>query len=185
MNIEDAGDLFFYELKGAYYIETKVAEELAELADQANIETLDEQADESFREDVHDAFRTHHDQTETHVGRLEEVFDALDRQPETHEIRAVDEIFAEKEQFNNVVLNDAARPLYYLDVGAKVEQLEVQCYDSLLQLAEALDLDDGVVDTLAANREEDEEARRRMTELAEGDGADEVLAHLVDETTVV
>lgn len=185
MNIEDAGDLFLYELKAAYYVETKVAEELAEMADQTNVDTLDEESDSSFREDVHEVFQSHRDQTETHVERLEAVFDALDRQPEAHEVLAVDELFAEKEQFNNVVLNDAARPLYYLDVGAKVEQLEVQGYDSLLQLASALELDDDVVENLEANREEDDEVRRRVTELAESEGADEILGYLVDETTVV
>lgn len=185
MNIEDAGDLFFYELKAAYYVETRVREELAEMADQANVETLDEQSDASFREDVSGVFSSHRDQTETHVERLEEVFDSLDRQPETHEVPAVDELFAEKERFNNVVLNDAARPIYYLDVGAKVEQFEVQSYDSLLRLASALELDDGVVENLRANREEDDEVRRRVTELAESEGAEEVLAYLADETPVV
>ena len=185
MNVEDLGDLFGYELQGVYYIETELPGELAQLAEQANVDTLDEITDAGFREDVREVFSAHGDETQAHAERLEGAFDLFGREPDPREVPAFDGLFLEKERFNNIVLNDAARPLFYLDVGMKVEQLELRCYDSLLRLAAALDLPSDVVDDLETNREEDAETLRRLEELSESAGAEEIRTKLAEDSPQV
>ena len=185
MNVEDLGDLFGYQLEGLYYVETELPEELAQLADQANVDTIDEISDAEFRDDVREAFSDHREETEAHAARLEDAFEPLGRTPSSREVPALDGLFLEKERFNNIVLNDAARLLFYLDAGMKVEQLEVRCYDSLLQLAAALDLPSDVVDGLEKNRDEDAATLRRLEELSDSPGAEEIRAKLAEDTPEV
>lgn len=181
MNVEDLGDLFEYELQGIYYVETELVDGLRLLAEQMEVDTLDETSDADFRDAVRETLMDHRRQTETHAERLEAGFDHFGREPRPRAVPALDGLFTEKERFNNVVLNDAARPLFYLDVAMKVEQLELRCYESLLRFADSLDLPSEVVEGLEANRDEDERTFRRLQELANGPETKAICEALVPE----
>ncbi|WP_224270487.1 ferritin-like domain-containing protein [Haloprofundus salinisoli] len=173
MNIETLHDLFTYRLQSAYAVETELVDVLDELATAADVDALDDVADSSVRADLLDAFETHREETETHVERVETVFEVIERRPETRDVPMLDGLVDETQRFNNIVLNDALRVPYYLNAAATAEELEIRLYDQLLELAAALDLPEEATDALEANRSDDQEALDRLEALA---AADELTA---------
>lgn len=182
MNVETLQDLFEVELRKAYSIETTLVDELAVLEDDVRADALDELRVRDLHDALAEAIAAHREETEQHVERLEAAFEALDSQPEGRSIPALDGLIEEKELFNNVVLNDGLRPLYYLGASRAIEQLEITTYDRLLQLAEHLDVPGAVTDALEANREDEQETLRALESLAEGDEVESLLDAMAEES---
>lgn len=182
MNIETLHDLFLYELHGLYRTERTLVEELDQLADQTAVNSLDEASDEEIRDTLRQAFEDHRDETETHVERLERVFESVDRQPDERDVPALDGLVAEKERFTNVVLNDAIRPLFYLDAGIKIERLEIRTYESLVENARALDVPDDAVEALEANLQDERDALAELEELSESDAVESLRESLAEDS---
>lgn len=180
MNVETIHDLFEVELRKAYSIESALVDELATLEDDVATDALDELRQRDLHEALGEAIADHREETERHVERLESAFEALDRQPEGRSTPALDGLFEEKELFNNVVLNDGVRPVYYLGASQAVEQLEITTYDRLLQLAGHLDVPEAVTDALEANRDEERAMLDELESLAEGEAAASLLDALAD-----
>ena len=162
MNVETTRDLFEYELRGAYYLETELVEALDRLADEAEIDALDYLPEKEKKRAVGDLFADHSEESERHVQRLEAVFRALDLDPEAREDAVTDGVIRDKELFNNVILNDELRCVYYLRTAKNAELAEISTYEGLLRLAEQLDLDDEVIEDLEANLADE---RRQLDEL--------------------
>ncbi|PSP81608.1 hypothetical protein BRC81_01245 [Halobacteriales archaeon QS_1_68_20] len=175
MNVESLHDLFEVELRKVYSAESELVDELAVLADDAAADSLDDTRMREVHEAFQDLVRTHREETEEHVQRLEDAFDALDLRPEERSIPALEGLIKEKELFNNVVLNDGVRPVYYLGVARNVEQLELTAYDRLLRIAAHLNLPQEVTEALAANREAEADALRAIESLAEGEDVESLL----------
>ncbi|WP_227374487.1 YciE/YciF ferroxidase family protein [Haladaptatus halobius] len=187
MNIETLYDLFVHELRGMYYVETRLVDELPALADNAMVDSLDDTTPTEFIESVSDAFSEHAAETEAQVERLDGVFDALPTRPDSREreVSALDGLLREVEQFDHIILNDALRNPFYLDAATKVERLEIQGYESLLQLAGALDLPNETVDPLEENADEERDALATLEELATGEQMESILDELGDEDSMV
>lgn len=175
MNLETANDLFVAELRRAYAIEDRLVDELETLARDAGVDALDDSGEMDLHDRLQTAFSDHQAETETHRDRLEEAFDALDEPVETRSTAALDGLVEEKELFNNVVLADELRPLYYLEIARDVEQLEITGYDRLLRLADHLDVPGEVVDVLEENRAEERAALETIESLAEGEALESLL----------
>lgn len=173
MNVETLHDLFTYRLQSAYYVETELVDVLDELAAAVSVDALDEVTDPSLRDELRDIFETHREETTDHVKRLETAFEVVDRQPETRTVPTLDGVVDESQRFNNLVLNDALRLPYYLDVAATVEELEIRLYDRLVRLAEALELPEEATDELEATLSEEREVLERLESL---DDSDEMAA---------
>lgn len=178
MNVETIEDLFRRELLRAYSIETRLVEELAALQDDVDREALDSQRNTAPRENLQELLTEHLSQTEEHVVRLENAFEELDQQAEVRSTPALDGIVEEKERFNNVVLNDEVRPVYYLGTAEEIESVEITVYERLVRLAEHLDVPDSVIEALEANLGDEVETRDDLQVLA---GSDDV-ASLIDES---
>lgn len=182
MNIETLHDLFLYELHGLYRTERTLVDELDQLADQTAVNTLDEAADAELRDALREAFEDHRDETETHVERLERVFESIDRQPDERDVPALDGLVREKEQFSNVVLNDAMRLLFFLDAGIKVEQIEIRTYESLVANARALDVSDDAVEALESNLRDERDALAELEDLAESSAVESLRESLAEDS---
>ena len=167
MNIETLRDLFVYELSGLYCTERTLAERLDQFADETAVNSLDEASDGELRDALSEAFAEHRDETETHVERLERVFESVDHRPEERAVPALDGLAGETERLSNVVLNDAVRPLFYLDAGSKVERLEIRTYESMIETAEALGIPDDAVEALEANLRDERDALAELEYLSE------------------
>ena len=91
------GDLFYDTMKDIYFAERQILKALPKLAKAANSQQLKE------------ALLTHRDETETHVERLEKVFEILGKRAQAKTCEAIKGILEE----GDVVMEDykEARPL--------------------------------------------------------------------------
>ena len=87
MSADSLEDLFVDGLQKLYYTEKQLLDALEELASGSS--------DESVKE----AFSEHRQETQTHVERLEEAFERMDKSAETKQDRVVDAMIEEHEEF--------------------------------------------------------------------------------------
>lgn len=177
MNIETIDDFFLTELQRAYGIETTLVEELPDLEGEIAEDALDDRQTGRVRDDLREVVQEHLAETEEHVSRLEDAFEALGERPDTRSSPALEGVLREKDQFTNIVLSDEFRPLFYLDSVRQVEQAEIGVYDRLIRVADHLDVPDEVTDALEQNRREEQAALDELDRIA-GDGAPELLEEL-------
>lgn len=184
VNVESPYDLFVFELQGVRALETELAEAMETLSTQSGIDSLDDDPGDEFRKRAGDLFESHGDRTAERIDRLDDAFDALDTRVTTSERTdpAIEALLEENERFNNVVLEDALRNPFYLDVAIKAEQLVVQGYESALDVAEHLDLNREVVEILEANRDDAEEMLGEAEDLDGSSALDSLFDRLAEES---
>ncbi|ELY55948.1 YciE/YciF ferroxidase family protein [Natronolimnohabitans innermongolicus] len=173
-----ARDALTAQLERLYYIERTLQSELETLSNDVEIQTLDDIRALQCREQLQYAIDGHREETETHLERIERAFDALDEEPDGRPVPELDGLIADKEAFNNVVLNDALRPLYYMQTVLELEAIECTVYETTIALAGALpdDVGDEVVDALRDNYDDERELRTELEDLTESEAVRELLA---------
>lgn len=177
MNIETLSDLFVVEVHRAYSVETRLVEALEKLERDIDADALDDLQDADTRETLKELIADHRDQTRTHIERLEDALEALDRPKESRSTPALDGLLSEKELFNNVVLSDDLRPVYYLGVGQQIEHLEITAYERLLRIGSHLDVPDEVRDALERNLDEEQATLQALESIWD----DEAVSTLLEE----
>lgn len=171
-------DAFTTEVGRLYRLERELATDLDDLARDVSIDALDDLQETECRERLRDRVETHRDETESHADRLEEAFDAIGEEPAARDVPGLDGWVADKERFNNVVLNDELRPLYYLVATQKLEEIERSAYEPALALAERLESEDdvtGIVDPLEQNAEEERAMLADLESMADGESFESLL----------
>ncbi|WP_226482037.1 ferritin-like domain-containing protein [Natrinema amylolyticum] len=151
MNIETLEDLFGSQLQRAYYVE------------RTHVELLAEMAADAANDDLADRFATHRDETERHVERLEDVFEALGRQPRASRSRTADGL-AESRRTRTT---DGESPPEYVDleIGLAAERLEIRTYEGLVTLAGRLAYAADIVEPLEETLEEERTTLQRLEDL--------------------
>ena len=123
-------DLFHDTLKDIYYAERKILSALPKMAKAAQSEEL------------RAAFQKHHDQTETQVERLVEVFGIINEKPQGKTCPGINGILEEgaemMKDFKGTVALDAA----LISAAQAVEHYEITRYGTLKRWAENLGLTD-------------------------------------------
>lgn len=164
--VDTLEDLFTYQLREMYYIETEL------------VDVLDAMASDATDERVAEAFAEHREETREHVNRLGRAFDALQMSPEPQESAVFDGLLAEREQFLDSATNEGVVTPYLIGAGIKTERMEITGYESLLELADELDYPDDVVDPLSANLDEEQNARQELSALGEGSKIKELFSQI-------
>jgi ferritin-like metal-binding protein YciE len=118
---------FVEELKDMYWAEKHIAKTLPKMKKAATSEKLQK------------AFETHLAQTQTHITRLEQVFESLGLKAKGQKCEAISGITAEGE----TIISDTEKGTATRDVGLifaaqKVEHYEIASYGGLAQLATTL-----------------------------------------------
>ncbi|SFC28381.1 protein of unknown function [Halobiforma haloterrestris] len=171
-------------LERLYYVERTLRSELETLSTDVAIDSLDDLRELECREQLQYAIDQHREETERHIDRIERAFDALGVEPDTRPVPELDGLLADKEKFNNVVLNDEVRPLYYVETTLKLEAIECTAYESALAAANAIESDaDGegdvdvgaIVDALGENYRDECEVRAEIEAIAESDAHEALL----------
>ncbi|NUB90302.1 DUF892 family protein [Haloterrigena sp. SYSU A121-1] len=181
-----ARDALTAQLERLYAIERELQSALETLSTDVSIDTLDEIRALECREQLQYVIDQHREETETHVDRIERAFDALGAEPKTRPVPALDGLLADKEAFNNVVLNDGLRPLFYIQTMLQLEAVECTAYETTMALAGALEdgeegdettgAGDAVVDALEHNYDDERRMRTDLEELADGEAVETLLA---------
>lgn len=153
MCANNLNELFENGLKYVYYTEQQFLDATEELAET----TTDEEIAEAFAE--------HHEETQTQIDRLEEVFDEIGVSPESETDKAVDGMIENHEHFVNQDPDDHVLDRYNIMAGQMSEHYEIAAYGNLIPLADQLDID--VADTLEANLREEQDALDELSEIGE------------------
>lgn len=166
-SIETLHDLFVDELRGAYYVETQLDDELDQMAMRASNDKISQ------------GFADHRDETRRQIERLESAFAALDLPPEQRQSPVLDALVEERERFEGLIEDDDLLDIVYLGAGMKTERIEMTMYEGLLMNARKLDLPDDVTDPLDENHDEEKRTFEELRALSGGSELKSLLGRLL------
>lgn len=143
------------ELKDIYWAEKNI------------VKTLPRMQKAATSEELQAAFEEHTRQSQTHVERLEQVFELLGAKAQAKKCDAMAGIIEEgKGIVEETEKGTATRDVGLILAAQKVEHYEIATYGGLAQLATTLGLED-VADLLRQTLEEEKETDVKLTEIAE------------------
>jgi ferritin-like metal-binding protein YciE len=147
-------DLFHDTLKDIYFAEKKI------------LATLPKMAKAAQDEELKAAFEKHHEETETHVSRLEQVFSAIDAKPQGKTCDAIMGIIEEGQEIMVEYKGSPALDAGLLAAAQAVEHYEISRYGTLRTWAEELGLSDAVK-LLETTLREEKATDETLTRIAE------------------
>ncbi len=147
-------DLLYETLKDIYFAEKQILSALPKMAEAAQSPGLRQ------------AFRTHESQTETHVERLEEVFELIGKPAQQKTCNAILGIIEEGKEVMEEFKGTQALDPGLLAGAQAVEHYEISRYGTMVTWAKTLGLDE-VAELLATTLDEEEATDALLSELAE------------------
>ena len=151
--IESERDLFVRKLRELYHLERELEDLQTQLAEAATDEALEE------------FYMAHSEATTAQAGRLAGISDGLDAEPGPVEHEPLDTLRAERDD----LVDDLERPvlgdLVEAEFGRTIERLEITRLETLLELADRMNLPEEIVDPLEETKTEAENGRERLREL--------------------
>lgn len=146
-------DLFHDTLKDIYYAERKILKALPKMARAAQAPELKA------------AFEKHKEQTETHVERLQQVFEMIGKRAQGKTCEAIEGIVAEGEEIMDEFKGTAALDAGLISAAQAVEHYEISRYGTLKTWAKTIGLKDAV-SLLDATLKEEVATDEDLTKLA-------------------
>lgn len=148
-------DFFIDELKDIYWAEKHLVKVLPKMGKAATTQELK------------DAINDHLEVTKTHVSRLEDVFELMNKTPQAKKCEAMAGITKEGDD----IVSDTEKGSITRDVGIilaaqKVEHYEISTYGGLTTLAKTLNLQK-VADILYKTLQEEKQTDETLTQIAE------------------
>lgn len=143
-------ETFIDELKDLYDAEKQLLKGLPKMAKAAD------------HEELKAAFEEHLTQTQTHVERLEQVFEIFGEEPKGKKCKAMQGLMEEGKE----LIEDEAGDAALICAAQKVEHYEIASYGSLVAWAEMLE-ENEARDLLEETLDEEKETDERLTEIAE------------------
>lgn len=140
-------DLFHDTLKDIYYAERKILKALPKMARAASSDKLKA------------AFEKHREETEGHVERLQQVFEALGKRAQGKTCEAIEGIISEGEEIIDTFKGTRAIDAGLISSAQAVEHYEITRYGTLKRWAEVLGMKDAATlldQTLAEESKTDE-----------------------------
>jgi ferritin-like metal-binding protein YciE len=150
-------EFFVDQLKDVYWAEKKLVKTLPKMEDAATTQQLRE------------AFRTHFNETEGHVTRLEQVFGMIGEEVDSTKCPAMAGIVDEGEDIiDDTDEGTAQRDVGLIFAGQKAEHYEIATYGGLCSLAKTLGYNDAA-NLLEQTLNEEKNADQKLTSIAEND----------------
>ncbi len=148
-------EFFIDELKDIYWAEKHLVKALPKMKKAATSPELA------------NAIGEHLEETKTHVERLEQVFELLDKKPQAKKCDAMAGLVEEgKGVIEDTEDGSATRDVGIIMASQKVEHYEIATYGCLAQLANTLGLDE-VKEILGQTLDEEKTADETLTDIAE------------------
>lgn len=155
MHLNSLRDLFVHELRDLYSAEQQLVSALPKMARAAT------------SSDLQTAFTNHLEQTRTHVSRLENILDTLGTPRNGHECEAMKGLIKEGETVINEMGDTAVKDAALIAAAQRVEHYEMAGYGTARAFANKLGFNE-VADILQDTLDEEGEADKKLTKLAEG-----------------
>jgi ferritin-like metal-binding protein YciE len=131
-------------------------------AEKQLLKALPKMAEAAENEELRTAFEEHQGQTEEHIQRLEQVFEALDETAKPKKCKGMQGLIAEAEESIQQEEGDAA----LIAAAQKAEHYEISAYGTLAAWSKALGEED-TTELLEQTLEEERETDERLTTIAE------------------
>ena len=154
MSLDNLRELFLAQLKDMYDAEQRITKALPKMAREATSEELST------------AFEEHLEQTQEHVKRLERVFQLIGESPSKKTCKAAVGLLEEGEEIMKEDAPESVRDAGIISAAQKVEHYEMATYGCLRDWAQLLGLNEAV-DLLQETLDEEGEADKRLTEIAQ------------------
>ncbi len=148
--------LFEETVRDIYYAEKKILKTLPKMAKKASSPKLAQ------------AFQAHVDETETHVERLDQIFDLIGKAPRGKTCPAIDGIIEEGEEIMKEADNDTVRDAGMLAAAQAVEHYEITRYGTLKSWAGKMGMSEAAK-LLDATLKEEKATDLKLTDLAESE----------------
>lgn len=151
---KNLNDLLYETLKDIYFAEKQILMALPEMAAAAQSAELKQ------------AFETHEGETETHVARLEEVFELIGKPAQQKTCNAILGIIEEGKEVMSEFKGTDALDAGLLAGAQAVEHYEISRYGTMVAWAKRLGMDE-VTDLLSQTLDEEETTDELLSEIAE------------------
>jgi ferritin-like metal-binding protein YciE len=146
-------ELFLDELKDIYW------------AEKALVKALPKMAKKATSSELVAAIEDHLAVTETHVERLEQVFDTLGEKAAAKKCEAMDGLITEAEDLMKEIEDGVVRDAAIISAAQKVEHYEIASYGTLVAFANTLG-ESEAAELLEETLDEEKEADQLLTEIA-------------------
>jgi ferritin-like metal-binding protein YciE len=146
-------DLFLDHLKDIYYAEKKI------------FRTLPKMVKAAQEPDLKQAFTTHREETQSHIERLEQVFEMLGKRAQAKPCEAINGIVAEGDETIEEFGDSAAIDTGLVAAGQAVEHYEMARYGALAAWAGQLHMPEAAA-LLNQTLQEEMKTERLLTQLA-------------------
>jgi ferritin-like metal-binding protein YciE len=154
MAVKNLQDLFEETLKDLYYVEKKL------------VKTLPQMAEKATSPELKQAIEDHLSETETHVQRIEQIFQALDKRAVAKKCEAMEGILKEADEVTGEIDDEETLDAAIISSAQTVEHYEIARYGTLACWATEMGNDD-VTDLLEQTLEEEKAADEKLSSLAE------------------
>lgn len=154
MTVKTLNDLFVETLKDLYYVEKKLVKTLPKMADKANSNELKK------------AIEDHLAETETHVQRLEQVFEMLDQRAVAKTCEALEGLIKEADETTGEIDDDQTLDAAIISSAQTVEHYEIARYGTLACWANEIGNSD-IAELLEQTLEEEKAADEKLSMIAE------------------
>ncbi|MBV8850190.1 MAG: ferritin-like domain-containing protein [Methylobacteriaceae bacterium] len=153
-DIKTFEDLFEHQLKDIYYAENQIVKALPTMIEKAS------------RAELKNGFKTHLEETKTHVTRLEQVFKLHGLQPKGETCPAIDGIIKEANEVAGEIADKKVLDAALIAAAQAVEHYEMTRYGTLIAWANQLGRKDSVK-LFEQTLKEEEATDKKLTTLAE------------------
>jgi len=147
-------ELFIEQLRDLYSAEKQLTEALPEMAEAANDETLKQ------------GFETHLEETQEHVQRLEQIFEALDEEPTGKTCKAMEGLIREGKETINEDATPEVKDAALIAAAQRVEHYEMAGYGAVRTYADLMGHEDAA-ELLQATLDEEGATDEKLTEVAQ------------------
>lgn len=146
-------ELYIAELKDLYNAENQLVKALPKMAKAASSEKL------------RSGFEEHLEQTNGHVGRLEQIFESLGENPKGKKCKGMEGLVEEGAEMIEEGLEDSAKDAGLIGAAQRVEHYEIAAYGTVKAFAETLEHSEHA-SLLDDTLQEEKETDQKLTELA-------------------
>ena len=153
-DIKNMDDLFLHVLQDIYYAENKILKALPDMVEKAT------------NRDLSSAFKAHLDETQKQVGRLDQAFKKLGKEPKGTKCPAIDGMIDEANEIAGEIDDKATLDAALVAAAQAVEHYEITRYGTLIAWAEELGRND-VAKLLTTTLNEEKAADKKLTNIAE------------------
>ena len=154
MEIDSLQKLYMEELKDLYSAEKQLVQALPRMAKKASNPQL------------RAAFEEHLEVTKTHVARLEQIFERLERSPRGKKCKGMEGLIEEGKEMMQEDMEPEVLDAALISAAQKVEHYEIASYGTVRTYARILG-EEGDAKLLQKTLDEEGEADKKLTQLAE------------------